>query len=38
MLSFWNLVKELKNHDSVYMLIGHGSKNQIRYLKDLNQC
>ena len=37
MYSFKNLVKDLKKHNGVYMLIGHGSKNQIRNLKNLNK-
>ena len=34
MLSFDKLVKQLKKSNT-YMLIGHGSKNQFRYLSDL---
>lgn len=38
MLSFNILVQYLKNIDgNVYMLIGNGSKNQFRYIRDLKQ-
>lgn len=37
MLSFNDLVKALLKTGNVYMLIGHGSKNQFRYINDLKK-
>ena len=38
MLSFNFLLKELKkSNGNLFMLIGNGSKNQFRYIKDLKQ-
>jgi hypothetical protein len=38
MLSFFSLVKELKNMEgNLYLLIGNGLKNQFRYISDLKK-
>ena len=32
------MITQLKHHNgNIFMLIGNGSSNQFRYLKDLNQ-
>ena len=36
MLTFNSLIKNVKNKN-IYMIIGNGSKNQFRYIKDLNK-
>ena len=36
MLSYNELISQLKHHNgNIFMLIGNGSSNQFRYLKDL---